>query len=178
RLQPRAGAGERCAHKIRTFPPSAAPALGPRVLATEHAYRRRSRRQDCAPPVTVATNASRPRSPNPHRSRPTQRRPFPPAVSSLGGNHRLWRAIIGENGGGAGRFVGAFSTPAAIFIAGFRTPAPQPAGPSPQGAGVRNPSPFRPIDVCVAWTLKGEKFTNAPERGSRFESPSLHQPTH
>ena len=35
----------------------------------------------------------------------------------MGGNQRLWRAIIGENGGGAGRFVGAFSTPAAIFIA-------------------------------------------------------------
>ena len=25
-------------------------------------------------------------------------------------NQRLWRAIIGENGGGAGRFVGAFAT--------------------------------------------------------------------
>ena len=28
----------------------------------------------------------------------------------LAGNQRLWRAIIGENGGGAGRFVGAFAT--------------------------------------------------------------------
>ena len=31
-------------------------------------------------------------------------------LPTLGGNQRLWRAIIGENGGGAGRFVGAFAT--------------------------------------------------------------------
>src|SRR5208282_3150821 len=40
----------------------AAPAPGPRILATKHACRRRSRRQDCAPPAPAATNATRPRS--------------------------------------------------------------------------------------------------------------------
>lgn len=28
----------------------------------------------------------------------------------MAANERLWRAIMGENGGGAGRFVGAFAT--------------------------------------------------------------------
>ena len=43
----------------------------------------------------------------------------------LGANQRLWRAIIGENGGGAGRFLGAFSTPAAILIAAVTERRPE-----------------------------------------------------
>ena len=43
--------------------------------------------------------------------RPSRPHPDPGRVTlSLGANQRLRRAIMDENGGGAGRFVGAFAT--------------------------------------------------------------------
>jgi hypothetical protein len=62
-----------------------APAPDPRILVTEHARRRRSRRPDCAPLATAPTHPTRTRPSNPHRSRPTNTAPFLSAVSSLGG---------------------------------------------------------------------------------------------
>src|SRR5262249_37390545 len=83
-LHPCAGAATRCAHKVASPPPTAAPALGRRILATEHARRRRSRRQDSAPPFTAATRASR-RDPHIPIDRPRHKqRPFPPRGFLLG----------------------------------------------------------------------------------------------
>ena len=59
---PRAGAGGRRPLEVVSPPPTAAPAPGPRILATELARHHRFRRQDCAPPAPAATHASRPRS--------------------------------------------------------------------------------------------------------------------
>ena len=59
---PRAGAGGRRPLQVVSPPPTAAPAPGPHILATELARHRRFRRQDCAPPAPAATHASRPRS--------------------------------------------------------------------------------------------------------------------
>jgi hypothetical protein len=76
RLDSVRGAGSRCAHKIASPPPTAAPALGRRILATIHARRRRSRRQDSAPPLTAATRVNRPRPQNPiARARPNSALP-------------------------------------------------------------------------------------------------------
>ena len=61
------------------------PARGALILAIENASRRRSRRQNRTPPAIAAKHASRPRSPNPHSSRPNKTAPYLPAVSSLGG---------------------------------------------------------------------------------------------
>ena len=64
--------------RSRAAPPIRRQAPRPRILATEHARRRRSRRQDCTPLTPAATHTSRPRPSNPHRSRQTKQRPSPP----------------------------------------------------------------------------------------------------
>ena len=82
RLHPCAGAGSRCAHKVASPPLTAAPALARRILATEHARRRRSRRQDSAPPFTAAIRASRRDPQIPIDRARHKQRPFLSAVSS------------------------------------------------------------------------------------------------
>ncbi len=59
---PPAGAGGRRPLEVVSPPPTAAPAPGPRILATELARHHRFRRQDSAPPAPAATHARRPRS--------------------------------------------------------------------------------------------------------------------
>jgi hypothetical protein len=82
-------------------------------------------------PQESPTRPTRAQSSNPHRSRPTKTAPLLPAVSSLGGNQRLRRAIMDENGGGgAGRFVGAFGRAIVLRLTNLRwlaTPIGSPA---------------------------------------------------
>src|SRR5208337_1180623 len=110
RLQPRAGTrAQRPSEVARPLATEANASLLP-IVAIENGQRRRFRRSRQAPPIADASLASRPRPSIPHR-RARQTVPLPPpAVSSLGANQRLRRAIMDENGGGAGRFIGAYAT--------------------------------------------------------------------